>query len=58
MNTTRLWLSDLVKESVCTYRWPLRYLWDELWEFLRNDLDDIKTKDDKINVEWMMICSS
>ena len=45
-------LSDLVNVSVCTYRWPLRIPWEDLGNFINNDLDEIKTDDNKVNVEW------
>ena len=53
MKTVNLSLSDLVKESVCTYRWPLRYIFDDLGRFLEDDLQELKSDDNKIEVEWV-----
>lgn len=44
-------LSDLVWESVCTYWWPLRSVFDDAWQYLEEDLNEIKTKENKVNVE-------
>ena len=45
-------LSGLAKKSVCTYWWGLP-IYEYLWDTVRNDLDEIKTDDNKINVEWI-----
>lgn len=53
MDKARISISDLVKVSVCTYWGWLNGLFEDLWSTLQEDLKDIKTEDNKINVEWI-----
>lgn len=53
MNKASISISDLVKVSVCTYWGWLRDIFDDLWSTMQEDLKDIKTEDNKINVEWI-----
>ena len=53
MTKASISISDLVKVNVCTYWWGLRAVFDDLWTMIEEDLEEIKTKDDKINVEWI-----
>lgn len=49
----RISLNQLVWVSVCTYWGWLQPLFEDFGEYLREDLKDIRTKDNKINVEWI-----
>lgn len=53
MEKASISISDLVRVSVCTYWWGLRVIFDDLWTMVQEDLDSIKTEDNKINVEWI-----
>lgn len=53
MGKASISISDLVKVNVCTYWGWLNIIFDDLWSMLQEDLENIKTEDNKINVEWI-----
>ena len=53
MDKARISISDLANVSVCTYWGWLSGLFEDLWSTMEEDLKDIKTEDNKINVEWI-----
>lgn len=53
MEKASISISDLVKVNVCTYWGWLRFVFDDLWRTLEEDLDSITTEDNKVNVDWI-----